>query len=68
MDALRHVINVIDGWVWGPVMIVLLVGTGLYLTVRLGLVQLLRFGHAYTPRRRCRGEHLRLDEGGKMSG
>jgi len=36
----------LNGWVWGPVMIVLLVGTGLYLTVRLRLVQVFHFGHA----------------------
>ena len=32
--------------VWGPVMIVLLVGTGIFLTLRLGFVQLRHFAHA----------------------
>jgi len=35
-----------NGIVWGPGMIVLLVGTGLYLTIRLGFVQLRYFRHA----------------------
>jgi AGCS family alanine or glycine:cation symporter len=32
--------------VWGPVMIFLLVGTGLYLSIRLGFVQFRHFAHA----------------------
>ena len=33
MDAFIAVINKINDFVWGPVMLVLLVGTGLYLNV-----------------------------------
>ncbi len=29
-----EILEKIDGWVWGPVMLVILVGTGLYLTIR----------------------------------
>jgi AGCS family alanine or glycine:cation symporter len=36
MDA---ILTQVSGWVWGPVMICLLVGTGIYLTIRLGGVQ-----------------------------
>ena len=32
----------IDDFVWGPPLLVLLVGTGVYLTIRLGLLQVLR--------------------------
>ncbi|MEE1250990.1 MAG: sodium:alanine symporter family protein [Lachnospiraceae bacterium] len=32
---LEYVLGVIDDFVWGPVMLILLVGTGIYLTVRL---------------------------------
>ena len=32
----------IDDFVWGPPLLVLLVGTGIYLTLRLGLLQVLR--------------------------
>jgi len=36
----------INGVVWGPVMIVFLVGTGIYLTIRLRFVQLRHLGHS----------------------
>lgn len=35
MEMLEYVLGVIDDFVWGPVMLILLVGTGIYLTVRL---------------------------------
>ena len=35
MEMLEDVLAVIDDFVWGPVMLVLLVGTGVFLTVRL---------------------------------
>lgn len=35
MHAIEKLISVLSGWVWGPPMLILLVGTGLYLTVRL---------------------------------
>ncbi len=36
----------IDDFVWGPAMIILLVGTGLFLTIRLGLIQFRCLRHA----------------------
>jgi len=36
---LADLISTLSGWVWGPAMLVLLVGTGLYLTVRLRGIQ-----------------------------
>ncbi|RSD26685.1 alanine/glycine:cation symporter family protein [Mesobacillus subterraneus] len=33
-------IGKISGWVWGPPLLVLLVGTGIYLTVRIGFLQM----------------------------
>ncbi|WP_174732821.1 alanine/glycine:cation symporter family protein [Mesobacillus harenae] len=33
-------INTISGWVWGPPLLILLVGTGLYLTIRIGFLQM----------------------------
>lgn len=36
----------VNGIVWGPVMIVFLVGTGIYLTVRLRFVQIRHLGHS----------------------
>lgn len=35
-------LNVIDGFVWGPPLLILLVGTGMFLTLRLGLLQVIR--------------------------
>ncbi|WP_411897079.1 alanine/glycine:cation symporter family protein [Streptococcus salivarius] len=37
----------IDDFVWGPPLLVLLVGTGIYLTIRLGLLQVLRLPKAF---------------------
>lgn len=39
--------KMIDDLVWGPPLLVLLVGTGIYLTIRLGLLQLLRLPKAF---------------------
>jgi AGCS family alanine or glycine:cation symporter len=39
-------VDVVNTVVWGPIMIVLLVGTGLYLTIRLRFLQLRFFSHA----------------------
>ncbi|MGH4051648.1 MAG: alanine/glycine:cation symporter family protein [Clostridium sp.] len=39
MTAFMEVLSGIDSWLWGPPLLVLLVGTGLYLTIRLGLLQ-----------------------------
>lgn len=40
------IVEKIDGWVWGPVLLVLLAGTGIYLSVRMGFPQFRRFGYA----------------------
>ncbi len=39
MESLIPMLNAIDSFMWGPPLITLLVGTGIYLTVRLGLIQ-----------------------------
>jgi len=39
--------NLINGIVWGPPFMILLVATGLYLSVRLGFFQFRHFGHAW---------------------
>ncbi|MGM0899127.1 MAG: alanine/glycine:cation symporter family protein [Bacillota bacterium] len=40
MEALTEILGTISGYVWGPPLLILLVGTGIFLTVRLGLLQL----------------------------
>ncbi|NLP29422.1 MAG: sodium:alanine symporter family protein [Clostridia bacterium] len=42
MNNLTKVLERIDSLVWGPPLLILLVGTGIYLTVRLGLLQVFK--------------------------
>ncbi|ERJ18340.1 putative sodiumalanine symporter protein [Salinisphaera shabanensis E1L3A] len=35
METLTNALSTLSGWVWGPVMLILLLGTGIYLTVGL---------------------------------
>ena len=42
MDTINAVLNDIDSILWGPPLIVLLLGTGIYLTLRLNLLQVFR--------------------------
>ena len=39
MQAITEFFTTLSGWVWGPPLLVLLVGTGIYLTVRLHFLQ-----------------------------
>ena len=36
----------LDSFAWGPLMLILLVGTGIYLSVRVGFIQFTHFHHA----------------------
>jgi AGCS family alanine or glycine:cation symporter len=38
--------SALNGIVWGPPMLILIVGTGIYLSTRVGFIQFRRFGHA----------------------
>lgn len=40
-------LNLIDSYVWGPPLLVLLVGTGIFMTIRTGLVQIIRLPLAF---------------------
>ncbi len=42
MQALQSVLTQIDGWVWSPVLVALLFGTGLYLTIGLKFMTIYR--------------------------
>lgn len=46
MDALQKILTAIDDVVWGPVTLVLLVGTGIFLTIRLKFIPWLRLPKA----------------------
>ncbi len=39
MDAIVEAINAVDAWVWGPPMIILLLGSHIYLTIRTRFIQ-----------------------------
>jgi alanine or glycine:cation symporter, AGCS family len=45
-DGLMTVINAVNGVLWGQVLIYMLVGVGVYFTVRLGFIQIRQFKHA----------------------
>lgn len=34
METIQNILSAVDSFVWGPVMLVLLVGTGIFLTIR----------------------------------
>ena len=42
-----ELLKALDAFVWGPPLLLLLVGTGIYLTIRLGLLQLARLPKAF---------------------
>lgn len=42
MSSIQAALLAIDSFIWGPPLLILLVGTGIYLTARLGLLQVLR--------------------------
>lgn len=46
MDKLNQIVDSIDRFVWGPVMLVLLVGTGIFLTIRLKFLPWRNLGYA----------------------
>ncbi len=61
---MESLISTVNGIVWGPVVMLLLVGTGLYLTARMGLIQLFGFRHAVKV---LRGGYDREDDPGEIS-
>ena len=44
-EWLTNVNGAINSFVWGPVILVLLVGTGVWYTIRTGVFQFSKFGH-----------------------
>jgi len=47
MTAIMDLLGVIDNFVWGPPMMIALVGTGIFLTIRLGFPQFKHTGYAW---------------------
>ena len=44
--SFADIVKIVDDFAWGPVMLILLVGTGLYLSIRSGFLQFTKFGYA----------------------
>ncbi|PWV65863.1 alanine/glycine:cation symporter family protein [Plasticicumulans acidivorans] len=47
MEFLENLVNTVNGIVWGPPMLVLILGTGLFLQLRLGAMPIRRIGHGF---------------------
>ena len=60
METLERILTVIDDFVWGPVMLVLMMGTGIFLTIRTRFLGWRNLGHAL---RSCFGREARTKNG-----
>ncbi|MDD4765856.1 MAG: sodium:alanine symporter family protein [Atribacterota bacterium] len=47
MTAIMNFLTIVDDFVWGPPMLIILAGTGLFLTIRLGFPQFKHSGHGW---------------------
>ena len=47
MEALTNVVNAINGVVWGPLMLVLILGTGLFLQAGLKVMPIRKLGFGF---------------------
>ena len=39
MEKFGQIVGMVNGWVWGPWLLVLLVGTHIFMTIRTGIIQ-----------------------------
>ena len=46
LEIIQTVNGAVNGFVWGPVMLTLLIGTGLFLSIRMGFAQFTKLGYA----------------------
>lgn len=47
METVSSVLSTVSGWVWGPVMLILLLGTGIYLTLGLKGIPQRKLGYGF---------------------
>jgi len=45
LEAINQIIKTVDGIVWGPIMLCLIIGTGIFLSARTGFLQFRKFGY-----------------------
>jgi len=48
LEFLERVINAVTGVLWGPPLLIILIGGGLYLTIRLRFLQIRKFGYIWS--------------------
>lgn len=48
METIQNIINVLTGYLWGPAMLVLLIGGGIYISFRIGFIQVRYFGYMWS--------------------
>ncbi|MDA3807935.1 MAG: sodium:alanine symporter family protein [Thiomicrorhabdus sp.] len=48
MESINDILSTASSWAWGPVMLILLLGTGLYLTIRLRFLPLRNLFYAFS--------------------
>jgi AGCS family alanine or glycine:cation symporter len=65
MQALTDALNAVSGFVWGPVMLILLLGTGLYLTLGLRAMPIRRLGYGF--RQLFAGRRERREDAGEIT-
>ena len=58
METIANILSAVDGFVWGPVMLVLLVGTGIFLTIRTGFLGWRNLPYADRKSTRLNSSHM----------
>lgn len=48
MEIIHSILSQLSSFIWGPVMLALLLGVGIYLTIGLKLVPWLKIGHGFS--------------------
>ena len=59
-----ELLNTIDGFLWGPVTIVMLLGTGVFMTILVGAIQIRKFPYAW---RLISGKYDNPDDAGEIT-
>ena len=47
LEIVKNILNLMNNLVWGPPLLILLVGTGIYFTVKLGFLQITKLPLAF---------------------